>query len=57
MGFNPTNDELQVVHMDNHLKDRLCPFQDLIMQVDGTCSGQLTFPDFLDMMSKILETR
>ena len=56
MGFNPTNDELQVVLVQQYSKDRLCSFQDLIMQVDRTCSGQLSFPDFLDMMSKVLET-
>ena len=57
MGFNPTNDELQVVLIQHYSKDRLCCFQDLIMQVDRTCSGKLSFPGFLDMMSKILETR
>ena len=55
--FNPTNDELQVIHILQYAKDRLYSFQDLIMQVDRTCSVQLSFPDFLDMMSKFLETR
>jgi len=33
------------------------PVQDLVMQVDRSCTGSLKFPDFLDMMSRILDSR
>ncbi|XP_023326163.1 calmodulin-A [Eurytemora carolleeae] len=41
LGYNPTKEELQ----------------DLVMEVDGSCLGYLKLPDFLDMMSKILDKR
>jgi len=41
LGFNPTKEELQ----------------DLAIQVDPSCTGSLKFPDFLDMMSRIITAR